>query len=501
MNTKKIFTIGDPCHEDWQSMTPTEKGRFCDVCAKCVIDLRGKSQNEIQDLYVANEGNLCGTMSPDQYKESQKQVAKAKAKLEGAMPQIVAQANSIYSEDGSETSPGISTASNAADRASSRFNITRAAMRRMQIFAASFIAAFGMFWNSTVNAQIDRPLKGKIAAPMSSRASGTVMHNGKPVAGATVNAYHSTSGERHETQTDGEGRFFFHDLEPGEWIFSAWDEHDLEGSATRSLRRGGREEVRIEMEIAMMMGDIAPIEMPKIWIEEPKEWKEEQLKVIEGPKELKEEPEELIEEPLGTIKPIEIEEPQLIEEEIEVKQVDHLQVLGGIRFHEVEVPKRMETKEKPTGEVEPCQLVDPAAEPEVAVPFNTEDMIDGGITFYEVEVTPEEIEPGTGNENAEDAVNEAEGAQELKITSENFEVTVKPVPTRTDFTIRIDKSVSEKPIELLLFSTEGKLVRTGVISGAQGSTTRMDISMLPAGIYFLKGLQNDYIFEEKVLKL
>lgn len=521
MKTKKIFTIGEPCHEDWQSMTPTEKGRYCDVCAKCVIDLRGKSQTEIQDLYVANEGNLCGTMSTTQYKESQQQVAEAKAKLEKKEAAIAAiTTENVQTVANTNDLVAANEDAQAAERVQSRFNISRTALRRMQIFAASFIAAFGMFWNSTVKAQT-RPHKvGKIKMPVSSRAIGVVMHNGKSVSGAAVYAYHRNSGERHETRTDAQGRFYFRDLTPGEWSFSAWDGHDLEGSAVRTLRHGDREEILIEMDVAMMMGDIAPLEPMEV-PEIPEEVLEPEL--IDPVEEIHEVENGEIEMIVpGGIEPVEIEEIEEFEVgiiEVEEIEPEVMRPLGGISFIEVE---------ETTIPVKECQPT-----PMAPTETHSEIMVDGGITFVEVEVAPEEATPvieeitpvgqliefqeitpdhsttdtdpveisETTSEEGHEAVNEAEAAQELKIASEGFEVTVKPVPTRTDFTIRIDKSVSEKPIELLLFSTDGKLVRTGVINGSQGSTARMDISMLPAGVYFLKGLQNEYLFEEKILKL
>ena len=30
--------IPNPCHEDWNKMTPEDKGRHCSVCDKVVID-------------------------------------------------------------------------------------------------------------------------------------------------------------------------------------------------------------------------------------------------------------------------------------------------------------------------------------------------------------------------------------------------------------------------------------------------------------------------------
>lgn len=81
------------------------------------------------------------------------------------------------------------------------------------------------------------------------------------------------------------------------------------------------------------------------------------------------------------------------------------------------------------------------------------------------------------------------------------DVTIYPVPTRDNIQVRIDKGISKKPLELMLFDADGKLLKTGIIGGKEGSTTVMDLSDLASGIYFLKGLGQQYLFEEKVLKL
>ncbi|WP_420573191.1 carboxypeptidase-like regulatory domain-containing protein [Kordia sp.] len=54
-----IVQIPEPCHEDWNKMTPTEKGKFCKVCTKEVVDFSARSDEEIIK-YLMNHGNLCG---------------------------------------------------------------------------------------------------------------------------------------------------------------------------------------------------------------------------------------------------------------------------------------------------------------------------------------------------------------------------------------------------------------------------------------------------------
>jgi len=60
---KKQFKISipKPCHEDWSKMTQKEKGRFCNSCAKTVIDFTKKSNDEIQEYFQQHrEKKVCG---------------------------------------------------------------------------------------------------------------------------------------------------------------------------------------------------------------------------------------------------------------------------------------------------------------------------------------------------------------------------------------------------------------------------------------------------------
>lgn len=61
------ISIPEPCHEDWNKMTPDEKGRFCSVCTKSVIDFTEKSDAEVKELILQNlEKNICGRFKKSQ---------------------------------------------------------------------------------------------------------------------------------------------------------------------------------------------------------------------------------------------------------------------------------------------------------------------------------------------------------------------------------------------------------------------------------------------------
>lgn len=53
----KNISIPEPCSENWNEMTPTEKGAFCQKCALEVIDFTNKSSDEIRQVLVQNIGS------------------------------------------------------------------------------------------------------------------------------------------------------------------------------------------------------------------------------------------------------------------------------------------------------------------------------------------------------------------------------------------------------------------------------------------------------------
>ena len=59
------ITIPQPCSEDWNKMTTTQKGAFCKSCAKEVIDFTTTTKRELS-LKIKQGDKLCGRFKPEQ---------------------------------------------------------------------------------------------------------------------------------------------------------------------------------------------------------------------------------------------------------------------------------------------------------------------------------------------------------------------------------------------------------------------------------------------------
>lgn len=67
MKTFGKITITKPCQENWETMTPTTQGRFCNLCAKNVIDFSVMSSQEIQNYSITHASEeTCGKFRKEQ---------------------------------------------------------------------------------------------------------------------------------------------------------------------------------------------------------------------------------------------------------------------------------------------------------------------------------------------------------------------------------------------------------------------------------------------------
>ena len=65
---KKIqLSIPEPCHQSWEAITPTQQGRFCNACAKEVIDFSQMNDTDVLNHFsIVNNDKVCGRAYPDQ---------------------------------------------------------------------------------------------------------------------------------------------------------------------------------------------------------------------------------------------------------------------------------------------------------------------------------------------------------------------------------------------------------------------------------------------------
>lgn len=72
--------IPTPCHENWDAMTPAQQGRFCQSCAKTVVDFSLMTDSEVLNYFGKATGNTCGRFANDQLQRPLQPVKQDKRK-------------------------------------------------------------------------------------------------------------------------------------------------------------------------------------------------------------------------------------------------------------------------------------------------------------------------------------------------------------------------------------------------------------------------------------
>ena len=64
---KLQLSIPEPCHQNWHHMTPTDQGRFCNACAKEVVDFSMMTDTEVLNYFTTlTHEKVCGRALPSQ---------------------------------------------------------------------------------------------------------------------------------------------------------------------------------------------------------------------------------------------------------------------------------------------------------------------------------------------------------------------------------------------------------------------------------------------------
>jgi len=168
------LAVDNPCHENWDNMSPSEKGRFCASCQKQVVDFTNMSDAQVASFFKKpSTGSVCGRFMQDQLERDfeipRKRIPWIKYFFTVALPAFLVSRSAAQ-----ETKPTIKGDTTAV-----------------------------------VSCDKSPVLMGKIAAPRPAELAqgnihGTVLdQSGMPIAGATV----MISGTNKAVATDVKGNF------------------------------------------------------------------------------------------------------------------------------------------------------------------------------------------------------------------------------------------------------------------------------------------------------
>ena len=62
----KILKLDNPCNEKWENMKPNERGSYCDLCSKNVIDFTKLNEIEISDIIKKSGNRICARLTHSQ---------------------------------------------------------------------------------------------------------------------------------------------------------------------------------------------------------------------------------------------------------------------------------------------------------------------------------------------------------------------------------------------------------------------------------------------------
>jgi len=66
MKKELYIQIPEPCHEDWNKMSPADQGRYCQSCCKEVVDFSMMTDQQIIHFLSKPRGKTCGNFNSDQ---------------------------------------------------------------------------------------------------------------------------------------------------------------------------------------------------------------------------------------------------------------------------------------------------------------------------------------------------------------------------------------------------------------------------------------------------
>lgn len=93
-------SIPNPCHENWDQMSPTQNGKHCQSCAKNVIDFTSFTQEEIEQ-FLKNNPHACGRFYKHQISRNTLTSLASQSQLKYACSLLLValSSNQLYSQD------------------------------------------------------------------------------------------------------------------------------------------------------------------------------------------------------------------------------------------------------------------------------------------------------------------------------------------------------------------------------------------------------------------
>ena len=104
MSTSIKLQIAEPCHENWNSMTDKEQGRFCGSCQKTVVDFSIMTDQEILNHLSKASQQVCGRFYNDQLHKELK-VATTKKRFSFAYLWNLLLATLLFTETNAQVKP------------------------------------------------------------------------------------------------------------------------------------------------------------------------------------------------------------------------------------------------------------------------------------------------------------------------------------------------------------------------------------------------------------
>ena len=433
--------IASPCHENWNNMSPSERGKFCASCAKEVVDFTQKPKKEIVKFLEEATGSTCGRFKPEQ----------------------------IDHVGGRQLTPAMQK----------KHNFLLRKIKKLSLGTLAFFG-FGLMSTFSVSAQVLHEdyymVKGKVAAVETIKAmdaqvelSGVITdeHDGTPIEGADVSVL---LGERYIAMgfSDAEGKYSFTiDADPKALkeatvvAYASGHKHQLVPLVLDKAKK--QIDVALDLQIEYeLMGDVA-IEIEEL---------EEVNGVIDEEIEVEEVPEVVAISDLTIVQFVET---------IDVEETPIQEQTGLIEEVVLDLPTPPVELVHDIIQVEELVIETKIIDPEVIEVIDHSEMMLGAVVMIEEELIPEEI---VEEEIEIEEANPVEIQVETPL-KESFNIDLFPNPSRDFATVAVEESGT---YQIAIFDQSGKLVETHQLFGVQ---LRIPLEKYEAGIYHVRVTAQD----------